>query len=162
MKKNLLLMLALIISVIGLAACQSAESKGGSQGGSGDEVTIDLWHFDPGARQEVYDTAIKRFEEKNPGVKVNALQIPNDDYKQRIMVSMSGGTPPDVFASWGGGWLEEFADSGMVMDLTDEDIDYDQFVDVAVENSTYDEKIYGLPLGIATSPSMRNLRARSI
>ena len=150
MKKNLLLMLALIISVIGLAACQSAESKGGSQGGSGDEVTIDLWHFDPGARQEVYDAAIKRFEEKNPGVKVNALQIPNDDYKQRIMVSMSGGTPPDVFASWGGGWLEEFADSGMVMDLTDEDIDYDQFVDVAVKNSTYDDRIYGLPLGIST------------
>lgn len=147
MKKNLLLMLALIISVIGLAACQSAESKGES---SGDEITIDLWHFDPGARQEVYDAAIKRFEEKNPGVKVNALQIPNDDYKQRIMVSMSGGTPPDVFASWGGGWLEEFADSGMVMDLTEEDIDYDQFVDVAVKNSTYDDKIYGLPLGIST------------
>ena len=151
MKKNLLLMLAMIMSLIGLTACQTAESEDNSQSGaSGDEVTIDLWHFDPGARKEVYDDAIKRFEEKNPGVKVNALQIPNDDYKQRIMVSMSGGTPPDAFASGGGGWMEEFADSGMVKDLTDEDIDYSQFVDVAVENSTYDDKIFGLPLGIST------------
>src|SRR5690606_38567080 len=124
MKKNLLLIMAMLVSLIGLTACQTAESESASQGGgSGEEITLDLWHFDPGARQEVYDDAIKRFEEKNPGVKVNALQIPNDDYKQRIMVSMSGGTPPDVFASWGGGWLKEFAESNMVKDLTNEDID---------------------------------------
>lgn len=151
MKKNLLLIMAMLVSLIGLTACQTAESESASQGGgSGEEITLDLWHFDPGARQEVYDDAIKRFEEKNPGVKVNALQIPNDDYKQRIMVSMSGGTPPDVFASWGGGWLKEFAESNMVKDLTNEDIDYSQFVDVAVENSTYNDKTYGLPLGIST------------
>lgn len=142
----MLLLMGLIMLLV-LAGCQQGDSK---KEGSKDEIILDLWHFDPGARKEVYDDAIQRFEKKNPGVKVNALQIPNDDYKQRVVVSMSGGTPPDVFASWGGGWLNEFVNSGMVKDLTEEDIDYSQFVDVALKNSTFDDKIYGLPLGIST------------
>ena len=144
--------LIILISLIALLGCQQDGKKNeneNAKNGASDEITIDLWHFDPGVRQEVYDDAIERFENNNPGVKVNALQITNDDYKQRVVVSMSGGNPPDVFASWGGGWLEEFVDSNMIMDLTDKDIDYDQFVEVALENSSYDEKVYGLPLGIA-------------
>ncbi|WP_226037074.1 extracellular solute-binding protein [Aquibacillus saliphilus] len=140
--------------VIGLAACGQDEQGAGdqdSQSSQGQEqVELDLWHFDPGAREEVYKEAIQRFEEKNPNVTVNDLLIPNDDYKQRVVVSMSGGNPPDVFTSWGGGWLEEFVDSDQVRDLTDEDIDYDSFVDVALNNSTYDDKVFGLPLGIST------------
>jgi len=140
-----------LIMLLVLAGCQQGESKEGSEKkGSKDEVVLDLWHFDPGARQEVYDEAILRFEKNNPGVKVNALQIPNDDFKQRVVVSMSGGNPPDVFASWGGGWLDEFVESGMVKDLTEEDIDYSRFLEVALNNSTFDDKVYGLPLGIST------------
>lgn len=146
----MLLLMSLFMLLV-IAGCQQGEEKGDSENkGSTDEVVLDLWHFDPGARKEVYDDAIQRFENNNPGVKVNALQIPNDDYKQRVVVSMSGGNPPDVFASWGGGWLDEFVESDMVKDLTEEDIDYSQFVEVALENSTFDDKIYGLPLGIST------------
>lgn len=146
----MLLLMGLIMLLV-LAGCQQGESKEGSEKkGSKDEVVLDLWHFDPGARQEVYDEAILRFEKNNPGVKVNALQIPNDDFKQRVVVSMSGGNPPDVFASWGGGWLDEFVESGMVKDLTEEDIDYSRFLEVALNNSTFDDKVYGLPLGIST------------
>lgn len=140
--------LLLLTSLIVLIGCQQNEKEATKESQQGD-ITIDLWHFDPGARQEVYEDAIKRFEDKNPGVTVNALQITNDDYKQRVVVAMSGGSSPDVFASWGGGWLEEFVSSGMVKNLTEEDIDYDQFVDKALKNSTYDDKVYGLPLGIS-------------
>ena len=82
-------------------------------------------------------------------MKVNVVQVPNDDYKQRLVVAMSGGQAPDVFASWGGGWLEEFVKSGQVKDLTNEDIEFDRFIETALENATYDNKIYGLPLGIS-------------
>jgi raffinose/stachyose/melibiose transport system substrate-binding protein len=164
MKKLQLLVICFFMAVVvlGLAGCQqggieSVTEEQGNQGdqgeqsqGDGEQVEINLWHFDPGARQEVYQEAIARFEEKNPNVTVNELLIPNDDYKQRVVVSMAGGNAPDVFTSWGGGWLEEFVDSGKVRDLTNEDIDYDSFVDVALANSTYDDKVYGLPLGIAT------------
>ncbi|THE13926.1 extracellular solute-binding protein [Bacillus timonensis] len=158
-KLQLVLCVLLAIVVIGLTGCQQGsidsvvkdgDGKDNQGKGNKEQIEIDLWHFDPGARQEVYQEAIARFEEKNPNVKVNELLIQNDDYKQRVVVAMSGDNAPDVFTSWGGGWLEEFVKSGKVRDLTDEDIDYDSFVDVALNNSTYDDRIYGLPLGIST------------
>ncbi|MBU8909617.1 hypothetical protein KH400_23805, partial [Desertibacillus haloalkaliphilus] len=70
------------VVVLGLAGCQqggieSVTEEQGNQGdqseqsqGDGEQVEINLWHFDPGARQEVYQEAIARFEEKNPNVTV--------------------------------------------------------------------------------------------
>lgn len=116
---------------------------------SDEEVEINLWHFDPGERMAIYQEAIDKFEEENENVTVNVLQIPNDEYKQRVVVAMSGNDSPDIFSSWGGGWLEEFVNSDQVMDLTDADIDLDRFIDVALENSIVDDRVYGIPLGIS-------------
>src|SRR5690606_2242409 len=142
---SLFVLLGLVLAGCGGEKSETSKKAGS---GSGDEAVLDLWYFDAGAREEVYKEAVERFEAEHD-VKVNMLQVTNDDYKQRVVVGMSGGNPPDVFASWGGGWLEEFANSGKLLDLTNEDIDYSRFVDVALENSTYDGKVYGLPLGIA-------------
>lgn len=149
-KVHITLMSLFVLLGLVLAGCggEKSETSKKAGSGSGDEAVLDLWYFDAGAREEVYKEAVERFEAEHD-VKVNMLQVTNDDYKQRVVVGMSGGNPPDVFASWGGGWLEEFANSGKLLDLTNEDIDYSRFVDVALENSTFDGKVYGLPLGIA-------------
>ncbi|GAE34869.1 extracellular solute-binding protein [Halalkalibacter akibai] len=165
MKRNLLLLIVSLLLAIFLTACGSGseeaasdqnnednkdtEEVGGNEETVAGDVELDFWFIDPGVKQEIYMEAVARFEEKNPNVKVNALQIPNDDYKQRMVVSMSGGNPPDVFHSWGGGWLKEFVESDQVLDLTNEDIDFDQYYDVALANSTYDDKVFGLPLGLS-------------
>lgn len=153
MKKfKVLMALVLMMGVSLLAACgdEKTSSEGKSSKESGEKVTLNLWHFDPGTREQVYLKAIERFEKEHPNVTVKPLLIPNDKYKQRLVVAMAGKNAPDVFATWGGGYLQEFADSGKLVDLTNEDIDYSRFVDVALKNSTYDDKVYGLPLGIAT------------
>jgi len=152
-KISLFIVLAMLSALI-LSACSgsketSKDEASGANSGSGDQIELDFWHFDTGARKDIYGAAIKRFEEKNPNVKVNVVQVPNDDYKQRVIIAMSGGEAPDVFASWGGGWLEEFVKSDKVMDLTEQDIEFDKFIEVALNNSKFDDKIYGLPLGIS-------------
>src|SRR5690625_6006507 len=84
--------------VLLVAGCQqgSIDNAGESQNDQAqdkdneEQIELDLWHFDPGERQEVYLEAIERFEDEHPNVTVNELLIPNDDYKQRIVVSMSG------------------------------------------------------------------------
>ncbi|MCM3714478.1 extracellular solute-binding protein [Alkalihalobacillus oceani] len=151
MKKFHLLFGALVILLV-VAACSPSDEGSSTPESSeqnGDKKVIDFWHIDPGVREEVYMEAVARFEEKHSDVQVNVLQIPNDDYKQRMVVAMSGGNPPDVFHSWGGGWLEEFVQSGQVKNLNDEDIDFSQFAEVALDNSTYDGNVYGLPLGLS-------------
>ncbi|MCM3693427.1 ABC transporter substrate-binding protein [Neobacillus niacini] len=144
----------MVLGVFLLAACgqekTSTSKEESSSKGSDEKITLNLWHFDPGKREEVYFKAIERFEKEHPNVTVKPLLIPNDKYKQRLVVAMAGKNAPDVFASWGGGYLQEFADSDKLVDLTDKDIDYSRFVDVALENSKFGDKVYGLPLGIST------------
>ena len=96
----------------------------------------------------MYKDAVARFEEEHPDVKVKMRRIPNDSYKQKLSVAMSGGNPPDVFHSWGGGWLNQFVEQDKVMDIT-EDIDESHFNKLALENGTFNEKVYGVPLGLS-------------
>jgi raffinose/stachyose/melibiose transport system substrate-binding protein len=147
--KLLVVSLFLLFSLVALTACQQKAKTSGTASPDNKKVTLTLWHFDPGVREQVYKDAIKRFEAKHSNVTVKALLIPNDTYKQRLVVANAGKNAPDVFSSWGGGWQKEIVDSGKVLDLTKADIDYSRFNQIALKNSTYDEKIYGVPLGIS-------------
>ncbi|MBS4204321.1 extracellular solute-binding protein [Lederbergia citrea] len=125
----------------------SSKNSSSSNNSSGKQ-TLEFWYIDPGEKEAVYLDAVKRFEEKHPDVEVKALRTPNDAYKQKLVVAMSGGNPPDVFHSWGGGWLKEFVDQGKVLDIT-ESVENNHFNELALDNGTFDGKVYGLPLGIS-------------
>lgn len=130
-----------------LSACAGSSSSSSDSESTGDKIVLDFWYIDPGEKEEVYLEAVKRFEEKHPNVEVNALRTPNDNYKQKLSIAISGDEAPDVFHSWGGGWLKNFAEEGKVLDLTDK-VDTSRFNELVLDNSTYDEKVYGLPLGL--------------
>jgi ABC-type glycerol-3-phosphate transport system substrate-binding protein len=46
-----------------------------------------------------YQTLIKTFEQKNPGVKVNAYGYPLAEYHQKILTEMAAGNAPDICES---------------------------------------------------------------
>lgn len=162
MKKRNALYGALMGSMIVVSGCGGGDVETGEEenqtGTEGEDTTIQFWHIETGAKEEVYLNAIERYENDNPGVTVEPLRIPNDDYKQRMVVAMSGGNPPDVFHSWGGGWLGEFVDSGQVLNLSEEDVSTDRFLDLAMDNSTYEDEVYGLPLGLSLTMNFYNTK----
>ena len=138
-----------VIAMLLLAACggnQGASTSTGS--GDGDEKVIEMWHIETGEREALFEEVAKQFEEENDGVKVKLLQAPNDAYKQKLAVSMSGGNPPDIFQSWGGGWLKHFVDQGNVEDIT-ANVDQDHYLEMALNNGTFDDKVYGVPMGLS-------------
>nr|WP_204497914.1 extracellular solute-binding protein [Aquibacillus albus] len=123
--------------------------------GTNEEVTISLWHIETGPSGDAIMQAVERFEEKNPGVTVEVSQQENDPYKSKLSVAMGGGNPPDVFSSWGGGWLEQFVNAGQVKEITNE-LDTDIYVEAALSAATYDDKVYGAPIGMAVVPVFYN------
>jgi raffinose/stachyose/melibiose transport system substrate-binding protein len=142
--KRLLLMLV-AFSMVMLAAC-SDNDKDTSESSSGDKV-IEFWHIEPGERGEIFKEVAEKFEKDNPGVKVKLTRFPNDSFKEKLSVAMAGGEVPDVFQSWGGGWLKNFADDGKVLDITD-DVEEGHFNQLALDNAIYNDKVYGLPIGL--------------
>ena len=144
MKKLLFMVIA--CSMLFLVACGDEDSTATKKTANGDKV-IEFWHIEPGEKGKMFEEVAQQFEEDNPGVKVKLTRIPNDSFKQKLSVAMSGGEVPDVFQSWGGGWLKNFADEGNVLDLTD-DVEEGHFNQLALDNSTYNDKVYGLPIGL--------------
>lgn len=147
-----------ILLVVLLAACQpKAPSTNTSSSGkpNSGEKTLTVWHIETGESEEALKNAAKRFEEKHPGVTVKLVRYENDPYKTKLSVAMGGGNPPDVFHSWGGGWLKNFVDAGQVMDITNK-IDKDNYLEAAISPATYDGKIYGVPVGMDIVPVWYN------
>ncbi|PWU67648.1 extracellular solute-binding protein [Gracilibacillus dipsosauri] len=166
-KKILWFMLVFILLV--LEACGPTDSmsnedsidetNGGEEAGDGNEggeqVTLTLWHIETGPSGEAIEAAVNRFEKKHPNVTVEVSQQENDPYKSQLSVAMGGGNPPDVFHSWGGGWLKQFVDSDQVVDITNS-VDASLYNEAALSVSTFDSKIYGVPVSMDVVPVFYN------
>lgn len=113
-----------------------------------EEGTIRLWHIHTAeTRKNPIEEGLKRFENANPGVKVEVEILENDPYKTKLKTVMGSGDAPDIFHSWGGGWLKSFVDEGLVMDISESIKAWeDNLNPAAIEMTTFDEKIWGSPL----------------
>lgn len=155
LNKRMLCIFVLILSL--LAGCQpgAPTTKTSSNASSSNAKTLTIWHVETGAGEQSIKNAAKRFEDKHPGVTVKVVRQENDPYKTKLSVAMGGGNPPDVFHSWGGGWLKNFVDAGQVLDITNE-VDKDNYLEAAISPATYEQKIYGVPIGMDIVPVWYN------
>lgn len=89
-------------------------SRGHSQ-----EKVITFWHSD-NEKKEVWQTLVDRYTAAHPGVNIKVTVLGNEAFKQKIATVMQSGNPPDIFTSWGGGVMAEFADAGLLRDVSKE------------------------------------------
>jgi multiple sugar transport system substrate-binding protein len=94
-----------------LAACGSNSTTTGStsqpQGADKDkpeakkqvEISFANWISVEEGTKEAYNQLIADFEKKNPHIKVKSIGIPFAQFKDQVLVSSSGGNPPDVTMS---------------------------------------------------------------
>ena len=115
-----------------------------------DSNTLEIWSIQiDGNGPDIFRRAIDRFNADNPDIKVNLTLVANDSYKQRLAVAMAAGKTPDLFLSWSGGPMYEYANNNQIIDLSpymDADNYKDKFLDAAVVQATYQGKIWGFPL----------------
>lgn len=149
MKRYKAVLLSIVLlATLGLVACSSGDS---GEASDGDIVEISFFHrFTDSPNKEYFDGAVKRFEEQNPGVKVNVSSAINDDYKQKINVLMGNESPPDVFFTWAGEYSYKFARAGQALDLTEYAGEgsalKEQVIPTQLEPYTFDDKVYGVPI----------------
>ncbi len=136
MKKLVALMLAAIM-VLGIASAVA------------EDVTLNLWTLavESDASYQTFIDAIAAFEAAHPGVKINHEPTQNEQYKIKIKAAMSAGTDlPDVFFTWGMGFLGEFVAADRVLGLDEYYDAYKAELPAAMcGNATYDCKLFGVP-----------------
>jgi len=94
------------------------ELEADDKGLTEEEITLEVWHISlDEKRHETVSNAMARFQDKYPNIKIIDVPLENDPYKTKLATAMAANEEPDIFISWGGGWLEAFVDEGKVLDI---------------------------------------------
>jgi raffinose/stachyose/melibiose transport system substrate-binding protein len=84
-----------------------------------DKTKIRWWHITTQEDQQALMTAAAdAYMKENPDVEIEITVLENEAFKQKLATAMQSGDPPDIFQSWGGGVLYQYAEAGLVRDIT--------------------------------------------
>ncbi|MCF7914344.1 MAG: extracellular solute-binding protein [Spirochaetaceae bacterium] len=152
MQKRLGVVFVLIISLL---LVQGAFAGGQQEKGSdvqGDAVEFTWWTLTGGGGAEdprinLREEIIADYIEEHPNVKIDHVPLENEAFKQKVQVAIQAGDPPDLFHSWGGGVMIEYAEAGMLTEITERvKNDFSNRIGMgALGVYGYDGKYYGVP-----------------
>jgi raffinose/stachyose/melibiose transport system substrate-binding protein len=104
-----LIAIGIILICLGLifTGCAKKESK------------ISFWHIGTADTDKAYyQGVVDEFMKANPSAKIEVTILENEAFKTKLATVMQSGTPPDIFHSWGGGVLSEYAKAGLLRDIS--------------------------------------------
>ncbi|MBL8131847.1 MAG: extracellular solute-binding protein [Anaerolineae bacterium] len=90
--------------------------------GAQDPVTIEWWtiYTTPPELPALAETLAAEFMAMHPEVTIEITHLENEAFKERLATLMQSGDAPDLFQSWGGGVLWNYAEAGLLRDITPE------------------------------------------
>ncbi|MFZ3386281.1 MAG: extracellular solute-binding protein [Candidatus Hydromicrobium sp.] len=160
MKKIMILALivAFIVSMlfIGTSCKQEAapaeeavEEEVAEEEVTAEPVTITWWHIQTAeAEVALWQGLADEYMAAYPHVTIEVTSLENENFKTKMTTVMQSGEPPDIFQSWGGGVMNEYAKAGLLLDITsylDEDGWRDTFAEGALGVYSFEGINYGVP-----------------
>ena len=158
MRKNLKRLTAVgLTAVLGaglLAGCggKDGESKDGKV-----ELVMSVWDSD---QQPVMEKMAEAYNKEHPNVTVKTQLTTWSEYWTKLEASATGGSAPDII-TMNVLHVEEYADAGILMDLTEAEAKSDlkineNFPAPLVDGYTVDGKLYGIPKDFDTNAVFYN------
>lgn len=143
----------------------NADSGGTSSETPAETVTIDFWHHysaQSAENETLINVLIPKFEEENPGYKVNAVSHDWADLHDKILVSASSQTLPDV-ARLDIAWVPEFQKMNILVPLDQQMSDFtevsEQLLPSAMSTAQIKGSYYALALNTNTKILFYNRQA---
>jgi raffinose/stachyose/melibiose transport system substrate-binding protein len=127
-----------------LGACGNSSS---TKSDANAKQTINWWHIGTNAPlSTLWPEMAKQYMAQHPNITLKLTAIENDSFKAKLSPAIQAGSPPDLFHSWGGGYLQDQVDAGMVKDLTKDTSDIiGDFSTAALSPYKINGKMYGMP-----------------
>jgi len=115
------------------------------------KVTINWWHISTDDKFKAeWQKEADAYMAAHPNVDIQITVLENEAFKTKLTTVMQSGEPPDIFQSWGGGVMDEYANAGLLRDITPE-LDANggawrnTFASGALGVYSYKGKNYGVP-----------------
>ncbi|CAI8959023.1 hypothetical protein KOY_02109 [Bacillus cereus VDM021] len=146
----------MLVLIVFLAGCSSNEttSKKSSKDDekkqtSNDGTVLRFATWDAGKNLKIQQQIAKKFEEKNPGVKVQ-VEAYGDGFDQKLAASFGAKNPPDVMYMWNFPSYYKSLEPLDELAKKDPDMKLDDFYQGLFNYSSIDGKLYGMPAGFTT------------
>jgi multiple sugar transport system substrate-binding protein len=97
---------------LGLAACGSDASRGGSGG-----TSISIWEGYTQTEAKAFAHLVGEYNKQHPGTTVTSLFVNNDNSLEKVLTAVRGGSPPDIAYLYGS-WAPNVAQIPQVVNLT--------------------------------------------
>ncbi len=111
------------------------------------ESSFEIWTIE-GEIQKVIEEVIPIYKKEYPDIKFKVKVFKSDIYNEILINACRTNSLPDMFYSWGGQRLADFVEMDAVADIT-ESVGVmlaDKLHDKVLEEYTYNDRIYGLPI----------------
>ncbi len=145
-----ILSLVLLVSFV-LPACAAPPTPAPAEPAkpAEEKVTVTWWHIQVADDQKaLWQKLTDEYMAAHPNVNVEITVLENEAFKTKLTTVMQSGNPPDIFQSWGGGTMNEYAKAGLLKDIT-ADLDKggwrDTFSPGALGVFSFEGKNYGVP-----------------
>lgn len=157
-RKCLSLITFVVMATLVLAACGSAPqvsseptARTSQQEPAARKVVVTWWHISTAEdHKALWQKFADEYMATHPNVEIQITVLENEAFKSKMTTVMQSGTPPDIFQSWGGGTMIEYARAGLLKDIT-ADLDADgsswrsTFSPGALGVYSYQGRNYGVP-----------------
>ena len=112
-----------LVIIVFIILAESVMFAGGNPEKRDSPSTISWWTLSTGAgendpRSDFNNLIAAEFEELHPDITINVQPMHVEAFKTEIQKVVQSGNPPDLFHSWGGYVMFEFARQGNLRDIT--------------------------------------------
>jgi multiple sugar transport system substrate-binding protein len=152
--------LFLILILIFISACsnqsttKSQKGDESQKGSTSETITLTFWHgYNPVETEHFEKNVVPKFEEKYPGVKIKSVAVPYDQFYQKLITAISGGTAPDLVRA-DLAWVPQLAKIDALEPLDELMEDFNSYKENVfpgtLSPNKWKDHYYGLPLDTNT------------
>jgi len=146
MKKKLLSLFLCVTFVatllVGCGGSDSASEEGTNAEGRKQVVIWD--YFETDAQKEMIENIMDGFNASQEEYEVTHVYVPFSDYEKQLTLGIASGELPDIVILDGCS-MASFISMGLFGDISDADIDWDEYLQGPMESTMEDGKHYGIP-----------------
>jgi multiple sugar transport system substrate-binding protein len=119
----------------------------------GGDVTIQYWQYELEAKTKIVEDVLKpEFEAANPGITIEHVNFPYDDFRQQVAAAVQAGEGPDVLNVYYG-WIPAYVQQQFLVPLPQDIFAHDVIESAffpTVAAAKVQEEYYALPTAVRT------------
>jgi len=143
--------LILLVSIVFLWSCSSSHTRISTPSKfSNKKLELIYWRHYSSLEKEAITNLIKKYEEKNPDIKIHLVTMPYDTYVNKLVTTLAAGKGPHI-VNLHNSWAYNYIKSGLLLPVDKEIISYKEIEEdffPAINSFRKYGLYYGLPIGI--------------